>query len=161
MKTLILPKSLKPELQEPWGKLFEGKRSEIKRKVGEWLKRKKFKKIICVGDLVSKDFLGTTKIFDGKIRRRKTKIILSWHFKVKNKKGKIEKDVWGKIKKAIRENKNLFVEGEEDLIVIPSVLFSPKNSVVIYGLFKKGVCAIEVSEKIKKRIKNLLKRFIS
>jgi len=161
MKTLILPKNLTPELRKPWGKLFEGKRKEIKRKVGEWLKRKKFKKIICVGDLVSKDFFATTKIFDGKIRRKKTKINLIWHLKVKNERSKIEKEVWGKIKKAIKENKNLFVEGEEDLLVIPAVLLSPKNSVVIYGLFKKGVCAIEVSEKMKRKIKNLLKRFVS
>jgi len=161
MKTLTLPKNLTPELRKPWGRFFEGKRKEVKRKVGEWLKTKKFKKIICVGDLVSKDFSGTTKIFDGKIRRKKTKITLIWHFKVKNEKGKIEKNVWGKIKKAIKENKNLFVEGEEDLMVIPAVLLSPKNSVVIYGLFKKGVCAIKVSKKIKKRIQNLLKGFIN
>lgn len=80
---------------------------------------------------------------------------------MKNEKGKIEKEVWGKIEKAIKENKNLFVEGKEDLLVIPAVLLSPKNSVVLFGLFKKGVCATEVSEKIKKKIKNLLKRFIS
>ncbi len=161
METLILPESLKEKLRKPWGKLFEGNKKEVKKKVEEFLKRKKFKKIICVGDSVSKEFFGTTKIFDGKIRRKKIKVKIPWHLKAKNEKGKIEKNVWEKIKKAIKENKNLFIEGEEDLMAIPAVLLSPKNSVVIYGLFNKGVCAIEVSKKIKKRFRNLLKKFLT
>jgi uncharacterized protein (UPF0218 family) len=161
MKNFILPEKLRPALKKPWGRLFNGKRKEVKKRVEEWLKRKNFKKIICVGDLVSKDFVATTKIFDGKIQRKKVKILFNFSFKVKNQKGTIQKEVWEKIKKAIIKNKNLFIEGEEDLMVIPAVLLAPKASVVIFGLPKKGVCAIEVSKKMKERIKGLLKKFLT
>ncbi|PJA83031.1 MAG: DUF359 domain-containing protein, partial [Candidatus Nealsonbacteria bacterium CG_4_9_14_3_um_filter_37_29] len=48
---------------------------------------------------------------------------------------------------------------EEDLLVIPSVLLSEKNTAVIYGFPEKGVCLIEVSTKMKKDLKELLKKF--
>ncbi|HEX67672.1 MAG TPA: DUF359 domain-containing protein, partial [bacterium] len=51
------------------------------------------------------------------------------------------------------------VEGEEDLLVIPCVLLSKPHTAIIYGFPKKGVCLIEVSKKIKKDLKDLLKKF--
>jgi uncharacterized protein (UPF0218 family) len=103
------------------------------------------------------------KIFDGKIRRRKIKLPSKFIGKVlksKNPAGMIKREVWQKIKKAIKENKNLFVEGEEDLLVIPAVLLAPKNSLVVYGFPKKGICVIKINKKIKKKIKKLLKLFL-
>jgi uncharacterized protein (UPF0218 family) len=85
---------------------------------------------------------------------------LPYSLKCKNPKGTIQKEVWEIIKRAIKEEKNVFVEGEEDLLVIPSVLLAPKNSLVIYGFPGKGICAILVNEKTKKKFKNLLKLFL-
>jgi uncharacterized protein (UPF0218 family) len=100
------------------------------------------------------------KIFDGKIKRRKIKKVLPYSLKCENPKGTIQKEVWEIIKRAIKEEKNVFVEGEEDLLVIPSVLLAPKNSLVIYGFPRRGICAILVNEKTKKKFKNLLKLFL-
>ena len=33
-----MPKTLKPELRKPWGKFFEGKRKEVKRKDGSYVR---------------------------------------------------------------------------------------------------------------------------
>ena len=159
-KTYILPKKLRPTLKKPWGKVLLGKRKEVLRKFERFLKNKKFKKIITVGDFCSKTLPSDIKIFDGKIKRRKIKKILNYSLKCKNKPGTIQKEVWKIMKKAIKENKNVFVEGEEDLLVIPVVLFAPKNSLVVYGFPKKGICAIEVNQQMKNKIKNLLKLFL-
>jgi len=160
-KTYFLPEGLKKDLRRIWGVAIFGKKREVEEKFEKFLKKKKFKKVITVGDYCSVNLTSDVKIFDGKIRRRKIKKILPYSLKCKNPKGTIQKEVWPKIKKAIKENKNIFVEGEEDLLVIPTVLVAPKDSLVVYGFPKKGICAIKVNQKIKKKIQNLLKQFLS
>jgi uncharacterized protein (UPF0218 family) len=160
MQTYFLPKKLKPKLRKIWGVAIFGKKKEVKEKFERFLKKRNFKKVITVGDYCSINLPSDVKIFDGRVKRRKIKKILSYSLKCKNPKGMIQKEVWQKIKKAIKENKNFFVEGEEDLLVIPAVLLAPKNSLVVYGLPKKGICAIVVNQKIKEKIKNLLKLFL-
>ncbi|MBU4480952.1 GTP-dependent dephospho-CoA kinase family protein, partial [Patescibacteria group bacterium] len=61
---------------------------------------------------------------------------------------------------AIKENKNVFVKGEEDLLAIPAVLLAGKNTAVVYGLPNKGICLVKISPKTKKNFKELLKKFI-
>jgi uncharacterized protein (UPF0218 family) len=159
-KTYILQEELKEKLRKVWGVAIFGKKKKVKEKYEKFLKRGKFKKIITVGDYCSVNLPSDVKIFDGKVKRKKIKKILSYSLKCENPKGTIQKEVWLIIKKAIKENKNVFVEGEEDLLVIPSVLLAPKNSLVVYGFPKKGICAIKVDQKMKKKIKNLLKLFL-
>jgi uncharacterized protein (UPF0218 family) len=163
IKTYILPDKLRRELKKIWGIPFFGNKSEVKKKFKEFIQKKRFKKIITVGDYCSLNLSSDIKIFDGKIGRKKIKI----PFKLKrllilncsNPPSTIQSRVWPVIKKAIKENRNVFIKGEEDLLVIPSVLLSEKNSVVVYGFPKKGVCLIEVSPEIKKVFKKLLKKF--
>ena len=51
------------------------------------------------------------------------------------------------------------MDGEEDLLVIPTILLSTNKTAVIYGFPDKGICLIEVSPKIKRDLKELLKKF--
>ena len=51
------------------------------------------------------------------------------------------------------------VDGEEDLLTIPSVLLSPLNSYVIYGQSRLGMIVTKVTEKLKGQIKILLDQF--
>lgn len=159
METYILPKGLRKELRKIWGIPIFGKKEEVKKKFEDFVQKKKFKKIITVGDYCSLNLPSDIKIFDGKIKRKKVKKILSFSLKCLNPAGKIQKNVWSIIKSAIRGNKNIFVKGEEDLLVIPSVLLSEKGTAVVYGFLGKGVCLIEVSTKVKKDFKELLNKF--
>jgi len=158
-KTYILPEELKKELRKIWGVAIFGEKRKAKEKFEKFLKEKKFKKVITVGDYCSLNLPSNIKIFDGKVRRKKIKKILPYSLKCKNQRGTIQKEAWSTIKKAIKENKNVFIEGEEDLLAIPAVLLAPKNSLVVYGFPKKGICAIKVDKKMKKKVKNLLKLF--
>ena len=158
-KTYFLPNELKGELRKIWGMpIFNGKGGVLK-KFQRFAKKKKFKKIITVGDYCSLFLPSDVKIFDGKVKRRKIKIPFSWSFSCSNPPGTIQKEVWPIIKKAIRNKENVFIEGEEDLLVIPCVLLSEKDTAVIYGLVDKGVCLIEVSSEVKKTFKELLRKF--
>jgi len=158
-KTYILPEKLKPKLKKPWGKAIFGNKKEVLKKFERFLKKKKIKKIITVGDFCSKNLPSDIKIFDGKIKRRKIKKILNFSLKCKNPRGTIQKNVWKVLKKAIKEEKNVFVEGEEDLLVIPCVLLAPQNSLLVYGLPGKGICTIEVNKKTREKVKKLLEKF--
>jgi len=159
MKTYILPVGLRKELRKIWGiPVFNGK-EKVTRKFKKFIQEKKFKKIITVGDCCSLNLPSDVKIFDGKVKRRKIKIPFSWSFSCSNPPGTIQKEVWPIIKKAIRNKENVFIEGEEDLLVIPCVLLSEKDTAVIYGLVDKGVCLIEVSSEVKKTFKELLRKF--
>jgi len=158
----ILPNKLRKELKKIWGIPVFGNKKEVKKKFKEFVQKKKFKKIITVGDYCSLILSSEIKIFDGKIKRRRVKIPFKWRnsdINCANPSGTIQSKAWVIIKKAIKENRNVFVNGEEDLLVIPAVLLSEEKWLVVYGLPEKGVCLIEVSPKIKKELKELLKKF--
>jgi len=159
MYTYILPNELRNELKKPWGIPIFGPKKQITEKIEEFCKKRKIEKIITVGDRCSLNFNSDVKIFDGKIKRKKVKTPFNWSFSCSNPKGTIQKEVWQIIKKAIRNNKNVFIKGEEDLLTIPCVLLSGKKTIVIYGVVNKGICLIEVSLKVKKTFKELLKKF--
>jgi len=159
MKTYILPDELKKELRKIWGIPIFGSKEEVAKKFEKIFQEKKFKKIITIGDYCSLSLPSDVKIFDGKIKRKKVKKLLPYFLTCQNPAGTIQKEVWPIIKKAIKERKNVFVDGEEDLLVIPAVLLSKKNTAVVYGFSPKGVCLIEVNSKIKKILKRLLKKF--
>jgi len=160
-KTYFLPQKLRPELRKVWGfPLFNGEK-EVLKKFQKFVKRKKFKKIITVGDYCSLALPSDIKIFDGRIKRKKSEKIPKFSLCFANPPGTIQKEAWLIIKKAIRSGENVFIKGEEDLLVIPAVLLSEKNTAVVYGFPRKGICLIEVTPEIKKTLKELLKKFKS
>lgn len=161
METYFLPEELRSELRKIWGvPLFNGEK-EVFKKFQQFVKKRGFKKIITVGDYCSLTLPSDIKIFDGKIKRKRVKRRLKFSLSCQNPAGTIQKEVWPVIKKAIKQKENVFVEGEEDLLVIPAVLLSSNKTAVVYGFAGKGVCLIEVSPKIKKVLKELLKKFNS
>ena len=159
VETYLLPTKLKKELRKIWGIPIFGQKKEVLKKFKEFCQKKKFKKVITVGDYCSLYLPSDIKIFDGKIKRRKIKKLPKFSLSCQNPAGTIQKEVWPIIKKAIKEKKNVFVDGEEDLLVIPCVLLSEKNTAVVYGFSEKGVCLIKVSSAVKKTFKELLKKF--
>jgi len=159
MKTYFLPSGIKKELRKIWGIPFFNGRRKITRKFKKFIQEKKFKKIITVGDYCSLNLPSDVKIFDGKIKRKKIKTILKFSLSCRNLPGTIQREVWSVIKKAIKNKESVFIDGEEDLLVIPCVLLAEKNTAVIYGFPGKGICLVEVSPEEKKRFKELLQKF--
>jgi len=158
-KTYYLPENLRTELKKVWGIPVFGKKHEVFQDCQKLIKEKGFKKVITVGDYCSLALDSDVKIFDGKIERKQIENSLPFSLECNNPAGVIAKEVWPIIEQAIKEEKNLFIKGEEDLLVIPAVLLSEEKTAVIYGLPEKGVCVIEVSPEIKKELKELLEKF--
>jgi len=159
MKTYFLPSGLKKELRKIWGIPLFGQKKDVIKKFKEFCQKKKFEKVITVGDYCSLSLPSNIKIFDGKIKRERIKIPLRFSLSCQNLPGTIQKEVWPILKKAIKNNQSIFIDGEEDLLVIPCVLLAEKNTAVIYGFPGKGICLVEVSPEEKKRFKELLQKF--
>jgi len=159
MDNYYLPKNLRGELRKIWGNPLFGSKKEILKEFKNSCKKRGYKKIITVGDYCSLILPADVKIFDGKIKRKTVKNIPQFSLTCSNLPGTIQKKVWLKIKKAIKDEKNLFIKGEEDLLVIPVVLLSEERTAVIYGFPGKGICLIEVTPQVKKDLKELLKKF--
>lgn len=53
----------------------------------------------------------------------------------------------------------LVVDGEEDLLALPAILFAPLGSLVLYGHWQYGIIAVAVDEKIKNKVRKIVKKF--
>lgn len=168
-KNLILPKSLRKEFRKPFGELFRDVDNAVKDKDKNFL-------IITVGDITTKIFndnsLGQNiSVIDFKVaREKKFYNILELGFSgteeifnVDNPAGCITSNLFIKLaeifKSDIQGKMVLQVNGEEDLTVLPLVLFSPLSAIIYYGQPCEGVVKVVVSEESKKKAYDLMSRF--
>ncbi len=62
------------------------------------------------------------------------------------------------IKKAFKEDPpvRILVTGEEDLLVLPAVLYAPKNSVVMYGQPNEGLVVVTVNQEAREKAQKIM-----
>ena len=155
-----LPFELRSQLSKPYGILF---RSNAKLK--EFLTSNK-SRIITVGDVVTTTLLdlGITpflSIIDGKTKR-KIKVELNANSeRIVNEAGLIRLSAILKIKEVLESNssKVLYIDGEEDLLVIPIVIYGRKGDIVIYGQPNAGAVMLVIDELMKKRVLDIFRQF--
>ena len=131
------------------------------------------KKIVCVGDSVSCLFLENGKepdivVYDRKELRKeidpkKRKTIDDFcvaELSVKNPHGTITSQSWSIVKRSLKmtEKVKIFVDGEEDLLVLPFILEGNEGLVILYGLKDKGFVLVNVNKSIKEKCRKLLER---
>jgi len=173
VKSLILPDHLKSKLKVPHGILYEGCGHETMRLLKNELNSNNPTRIISVGDittytLIEADILPDicivdhltcrARISDDVLKRIHHPVYLE--VSVENPAGSITSDLILCIKKAVRSGNPtlIFVQGEEDLAVMPAVIFAPTSSIVIYGQPSSGCVLINVTSEKKKEILELLKQ---
>lgn len=170
-KTLVLSESFKEELRKPMGKVFKTVHKVIK-----FIKSIKPIMTIAVGDIIVDSMLKSgiepdIKIIDFRSRRKKIKGTLFYKDSLSrgqsffmNKPGTINLKTARKLKEIIqktifkKQKSWLVVDGEEDLLALPAILFAPLNSLVLYGHWQYGVIAVKITEEIKIKAFNLLKK---
>lgn len=119
------------------------------------------KPIITVGDvvtdiLVKQGIIPDVAIVDGKTQRGIYKTVSELRIQrveIENPTGMITKDAWKAIEKAISDPEPVLihVDGEEDLLSIPSIILCPEGGTVIYGIPSKGM-VVNVVDDVKKEI---------
>ncbi len=150
--TLHLPPSLRKELKKVCGELLDEK--QIKNRIqGRYT--------ITVGDVVTHTLLTlnlpiNVAIVDHRTERHPVRFQDVESFgdkviKVKNPPGTITPGLWNAIRNAIDndESTRIDVDGEEDLAVLPAIIFAPVGAMVIYGMPNTGLVALEISDEHK------------
>jgi len=171
---LKITEELRVILSKPHGILYKGKGTDpIKQAVNI----RKNGILACVGDIVTyyalkAEIKPDIVVIDGKslrkslngkianeIMRSTTEYVT---IKAVNPAGHITEDMVEKLFNAVKLAKStkvkVYIEGEEDLAVMPLVTLLPKGSLIIYGQPNEGVVALDVDEEKKVLIFNLLEK---
>jgi uncharacterized protein (UPF0218 family) len=162
---LVLPDELIPEMRNPLGKFLEGEDPDFEVQVKNLL--------VTVGDqctlnLIKGGHRPDLAIVDYKTKRMDIgtspeiegfgKVVM----KLANPAGRISRDAWSVLKDAFdaQNEVRVDVEGEEDLLALPSILLAPEGSAVVYGLPSKGIVVVDVENGIRQRVLALVKRMV-
>jgi hypothetical protein len=141
---LMATKDLRPELAQLHGDLLAGTEKDTLPQINEYLRDANPAYIGSCGDVISKnvvqtDFYPDLIVVDGKTLREDYGAIFPEsyeHRTTKNVTGGITREAWLAVRDAIADRKRIIlevVEGEEDLLLIPMVLYAPDNAVMAYG----------------------------
>jgi GTP-dependent dephospho-CoA kinase len=171
---LRLTPALRDALKTPFGKLYRCNGEECLRRIVESLKNPA--KIISIGDVTTYNLLKAGVmpdicIVDDRTMRlpvdhdmRKGTAHASFRdVSVANPPGVITQELIDAIRKSMDSGKpvRIFVDGEEDLAVIPACEYAPVGSVVLYGQPNEGVVAVAVTEEKKRETLSLMEQMES
>jgi uncharacterized protein (UPF0218 family) len=122
--------------------------------------------IVTVGDRTTEkmiDFglIPSLQIIDGQEKREKReppKLENATELTVDNPAAEITSQSISVIKKAfdMKSPVRIFVNGEEDLLVLPVCIHVPENAVVMYGQPHEGLVIVKVSPEIRNKVQTLL-----
>ncbi len=149
-------------LKEPFGTLIRDNEVTIGL-VTEILK--KAPKVIAVGDTTTEKLVGFGFIPDISvtdcmekrvIRASKLEYPVDKTIHLDNKPGELSEQVVLEVKKLILANAydskiRIIIKGEEDLVALPFLMYSPNNWVICYGQPNEGLVIVQVTEDSKKK----------
>jgi uncharacterized protein (UPF0218 family) len=159
----ILPQELRNQLAKPYGILFANNAELL-----HFLKSRKNSRIITVGDVVTKTVLDLNltpflSLVDGKTRRKFNIEKRTVMERVKNEAGLIRLSAISKIKELLEidsdASKVVYVEGEEDLLVIPIVIYGKDGDIILYGQPYAGAVVLIIDDLIRRRVMEIFTKF--
>lgn len=163
---LKLPESMRIELSKSLGTLLTDDINKNIEFIINLIREKSPPKIVLIGDVVLSNFLkfGFTPslgIYDRKSKRSPFDLKVSSDVVVKNPAGHISDEAISIIKKLLNSHGNyiIYVDGEEDLLTLPAILYSPIGSFVIYGVPDKGMALVVVNEEVKRKVYEIISKF--
>lgn len=165
-KEYVLTSQLRAELKKPLGNLVRGSFEETSRKIKEITQKQNHVVIISVGDTVTRNLARgripqKLLIIDNKCMREDVRPFLLPAEKtihVKNPQGTLTREAMDATREALKGNSSvkIVVDGEEDLLTLPAILFAPIDSYVVYGQPHEGMVIVKVTDEKKKEIAKIL-----
>ncbi len=166
-RDLKIPDHVRPELRKKHGSAMKGGWGEITEKLRKESEGKVL--LISVGDhcsynLIEHGLEPSMIIIDGKEKRKKFGKKIRYEYpatEVKNPAGEMTLEMWKTVEKVMPElelgmKHKIIVEGEEDIAVLPCIMFSPEGTIIVYGLFDRLI-KIRVDRKVRKRAEGILR----
>ena len=147
-----LPDSLRDQMKIPLGVLLPENQTQ-KSEIQKFLSQESY--IITVGDrttekMIDFDLIPSLQIVDGQEKREKReppKLENATELTVDNPATEITSQSISTIKKAftLKSPVRIFVNGEEDLLVLPVCIHAPENAVVMYGQPHEGLVIVKIT----------------
>lgn len=170
-KVLVMPESLRDQLQKPLGPVITDLKNITTLTPPPTL-------FIAVGDVVSMDLIKagiplSICVVDFHTKRADidesitTKYFPTIHQSLPNPRGTINRDIKGALLDSLdiylntKTSQIIKVDGEEDLLALPAILLAPLDSYVIYGLPDTGICLVKVTKDSKTLVEKYLSTFSS
>ncbi len=156
-------------LKTPFGKLVPGPAEETIPQLAGIIRETKPPRVIAVGDVVSRETLKAGVRVDMRIvdnRSLRQDLVASKYpakktFAIKNPPGVITAEAQETIRQATRiKNSIIYVEGEEDLLVLPVIIEAPEGSLVLYGQPHEGLVIVIVTSRKKEEVTGIIQRMI-
>lgn len=165
MPKLVLTEAQRQLLRKPLGQLVTGTPSECNTTLKRVQETERPRRLILVGDTVSRNAIESgikpdVIIIDHKEQRgqaveftfEKSRI-----FRTRNEPGTIDLLAWGAITEAIEKGDSaVLVDGEEDLLALVAVIVAPDGSLVVYGQPREGVVLVRASGEKKNEIRKII-----
>ena len=160
-------------------KLPENLREQLKIPLGDLIKEENVNKenilnkissesiVMTVGDMTTENMINLgiipeIQIIDGLEKRNKrlvpTDDEINTSLSCKNPPGEITEESMQVIQKAFscKPPVRIIINGEEDLLVLPVCIFTPENSVVMYGQPNEGLVIIHITPDIRAKVQKIL-----
>ncbi len=158
-KNLLLPSTLRHLLQDAWGEVL----FEIPSNLDS-------NKLVSVGDVttgkfIEKGIFPKICIIDNKVERKDKKFEYEFlpeytKINVENPAGKLTVGLVEAIENAFKKVRTVIeVDGEEDLAVLPALLYAPIGFEVYYGQPGVGLVRIKVNGDVKRKAAELIDKF--
>jgi len=156
----------KTRLKHPIGQLIVGGPDETVPQLIDIIHRHDPRKIIAVGDVVSlalrqRGVNAAIYVTDHKTERKSINksIVGLREVIIRNPPGVIMREAIRVLRRVLDQDEPtvVLVDGEEDLLVLPLVLYSPIGSIVVYGQPLVGMVVVIVSLDSKNMVSDLLK----
>jgi GTP-dependent dephospho-CoA kinase len=158
-----LPPSLREQMKTPLGILLPESQAD-KSNIEKYLSKDSY--VITVGDrttekMINFGLIPSLQIIDGQEKREKReppKLDNATELTVDNPAAEITSESIAMIKRAftLQSPVRLFVNGEEDLLVLPVCIHAPENAVVLYGQPNEGLVIVRITSEIRNKVQTLL-----
>ncbi len=166
----FLPQNQRKHFKNPLGKIIKN-RQDIVKFVNMLSQDDSTPKVIAVGDattqvLVELSFIPDITIIDEHVQREKVPLLEIKNasvVEISNQAGYIMQSAWIEIINSLKiEDNKIIIKiiGEEDLLVLPTILEAPLDSKVLYGQPNEGLVVVSVTEEVKKSVCELLLKMV-
>jgi GTP-dependent dephospho-CoA kinase len=158
---LILPEEQRKFFKVPFGILYPD--------IADIIPLLQGKQVYTVGDVVTHRLIQqginpTIAIIDGHTMRSpcdRTPVLYDHCIRVKNPPGSLSDELIEGLNEAVKHPQvMIYVDGEEDLAVIPLLIASNEGSVILYGQPGEGVVLCLVDPKAKEKARDMLTYFV-
>ena len=159
MEVKNLPEKYRDFLKRPFGELITSSKPSLQ-EINSIIKVPSY--MITVGENISQlGIKSNIQIIDLMERRTKRKFPnLTWDEKrsITNPPGTLSTESIILLRDLIKQSIDslIVVDGEEDLLALPSILFAPINAHVLYGQPNEGLVIVSVTESLKVKVYSIL-----